>query len=579
MHFLFSTVVARVSSKAFSTCPSLQARLVASCCAVVALGVVPLHAADSRVTSLSSVIPTFSGTPMNFFAGGRVGNWVEDPSGNQEIVFDGTPRSPANARAHRTDIFALSPSTYTATLISSNSWLSGDNSPVPRTGVYVGNAWLCPTSGVVSNTYLLFQAQDNASKLEDPAEPGSGYDNNIWLYIPSTNKIWRLTNFPISGVVNLLQQGVLGPQCSQDSDSNTHTLHIVFAHIIQGPPSAAQSIPGGLNCGNRASNGTCWNFGNWEMIYADVNLNSGGTPLKDPESPRVMPYLVHSSIKHVNPRNATALPVNDVTASGAIDPTSHILTPVGSPVLTASMVDAGIHLTGNSLDYFTSIQAYSAGPPATLTLENIPAAANVNFAIENYVYYEPTWYVSNLGDLYFGANQKPLFRGSLGSRWNETKQSLVDLTLGSPAAGDGAASVYANTWFNEFPTPAPAYGHIMFMSDRATAVANYSIAPEYSDHYLCSTPSCSNIVRLTYYNDGGPDALALGCTRVGGCSPVTATRGAWSPDGTKFITLVEFTTGLNNPLSRGILAIYGLQFPNAEISGAVTLSGSVSAGR
>ncbi len=30
--------------------------------------------------------------------------------------------------------------------------------------------------------------------------------------------------------------------------------------------------------GNRASNGTCWNFGNWEMIYADVNLDSGGTP-------------------------------------------------------------------------------------------------------------------------------------------------------------------------------------------------------------------------------------------------------------------------------------------------------------
>ncbi len=67
----------------------------------------------------------------------------------------------------------------------------------------------------------------------------------------------------------------------------------------------------------------------------------------------------------------------------------------------------------------------------------------------------------------------------------------------------GVCSGFQDTWFNEFFTPNPTNQHAVFMSDRAQPCANLTLVPEYSDHYMCTMPGCTDIVRLSYFNTFG----------------------------------------------------------------------------
>ena len=67
----------------------------------------------------------------------------------------------------------------------------------------------------------------------------------------------------------------------------------------------------------------------------------------------------------------------------------------------------------------------------------------------------------------------------------------------------------------------------------------------------------------------------------GNCYPITAVRGAWSPSGTEYMTLVEYlvrATNYGGPPGAA-LYLYSLTYPNTEVSGHAILSGHVTVGR
>lgn len=521
--------------------------------------------------------------------------------------------SPIQTGDYKTDIFTTTGTSGVLTLVSrSLSWVGANGGTIPKIGNYLGNPWFCPTTGTVANTYMLFQAQNDGSLVGTPGQPGGGSDNDVWLYRPAIGStaatVWKVTNYGISGSTSL-GPGVLGPECSQDSDSNAPVLHIVYAHQLVGPPNAAQSnTASGLQCngGQGPSDGTCWWFGQWELVYGDINFDPMThlpAPVSPCPAPCQEPYLVQSTIVHVNPRDVVGMPIYDIVTTGTLSGTTLTISP-GMYPLSPSVVGSGVHLslTGSTPDFYATIRCYagntgeytgvscsgantvvlSAAPPTG----TFPSGGNVE--IHNFVVYEPHWYTSNLGDLYLTDTTQPVYHNSVSSIFNVTNRTLRDLNALTPpynislvgGTGGPVSSVpFDNTVWNEFQTPDPTLTRSIFMSDRATKPLNFAINPEWSDHYICSGPNCGNIARLTYYDDVGLDAPPGQCSS---CYPITAVRGAWLPPvaGTtstlQYMTLVEFLSGQSNPaVAVAELYLYTLNFPNLEISGRTKVLGRV----
>jgi hypothetical protein len=264
------------------------------------------------------------------------------------------------------------------------------------------------------------------------------------------------------------------------------------------------------------------------------------------------------------------------------------------------MVGAGIALpvSGSTTPFYTVVTCFNGVSPnygvscsgtSSVTLAATPGGATITgaFTIRNYVVYEPHWYVSNLENLYLSSNRRPVYHDSVGMVYTFSAGSsatLQELTGGSPPYVSGGASGtgFTNTFWNEFLTPDPSLTHFIFMSDRATNPSHFSLNPEYSDHYMCSAPNCSDVVRLTYFDDLGSDAtLSLaGCSPVSVCLPITAVRGAWSPDSTQYLTLVEYLAYSDylGVRTGAVLYNYALTFPNTQAVGSAKVTGKVMIG-
>ena len=161
-----------------------------------------LFATDLRIASNISVQAQeqVSGTWTNkaLGAGGRVGNWRPDNAiSGGVIVLDAS----IVGDTYATDIFTMpapvGPHYYAQLTSISSTWALGDPSTkFPKANMYVGNPWFCPTTGDPQYEYILFQAQDNSSKLTTTAaNPGAGVDNQVWLYRPSDQTAWELTRY------------------------------------------------------------------------------------------------------------------------------------------------------------------------------------------------------------------------------------------------------------------------------------------------------------------------------------------------------------------------------------------------
>ena len=140
-----------------------------------------LSATDLRIASNIAVqaqiynIPTHSWVNQALGAGGRVGNWRPDNAiSGGVIVLDAAIVSDPYA----TDIFTMpapvAPHYYADLTSIASTWVLGDPSTkFPKTNMYVGNPWFCPTSGDPQYEYILFQAQDNSSVLTAGHGPAS----------------------------------------------------------------------------------------------------------------------------------------------------------------------------------------------------------------------------------------------------------------------------------------------------------------------------------------------------------------------------------------------------------------------
>ena len=327
-----------------------------------------------------------------------------------------------------------------------------------------------------------------------------------------------------------------------------------------------------MQWGHGPSDGTCWWFGQWELVYGDIMLDGSGNAIQQctPGPTCLEPYLTNT--QHVNPRDVACNPICDITGTGSVGAGNTMNISSSSSSLTSAVVGTGIHLSlmdhGVSGDFYATIQCYNgshgeypasacAGSSSTkVTLsEPVPSTFTGAFEIHNFTVFEPHWYVKNLGDLYFTTTVQPVYHNGSGYLYNETTENFQSLNYLTPPynyAGTGSTVAFDNTTWNEFLTPDPTLTHFLFMSDRATAPANFAINPEWSDHYLCSGPNCANPVRLTYYNDSGLDAPG----QCGSCFPITAVRGAWlppaaGPTSLQYLTLVEFLSGQSHPHDAG----------------------------
>ena len=548
------------------------------------LSVLPLaslFATDLRISS-NAVVPVqvkISGTWTMELPGpgGRVGNWRSDPSSPGGVIALDAPF--AHARVPN-DMFLMPVPTgappYTAQHLTSvsNSWNKGNPLVVlPASGKYIGNPWFCLTSDShPENEYMLFQAQDNASVISSNANPGIGIDNQVWIYGPVGQKASQLTFYMELSTSTVNGGGVLDPQCSEDSDSSNGVLHIVYAHIIQ-------AIPGSFgNTGGPSSTTTAW-FGDWELVYADVNFDVSGNLIctGTGETP------CFTNMVTVNPRDAA----NPSSVINGSDGSYSATACGGSGYLTAMHEDlsgvtpgAGVRF-GTAFPYDYSIVSSSGSNYLCLEDPITPSKA-ANFSVHSLTYIEPHRYLSNLGDLYYSTNSLYILHDSAGALFNDSGSPMLQILNQTYPPGTspvpGFNANVAKTWFNEFFTPFPPsvtvstpkpIGRSIFMSDRA-ATSKWSLVPEYSDHYMCGPPNCQLPIRMTEYNnpDGSPGADSTCST----CAPTVATRGAWSPSGAQYLTMNQYIPTM--PPAYAELHLYNLQFPRTELGGTAVLSGT-----
>ena len=218
--------------------------------------------------------------------------------------------------------------------------------------------------------------------------------------------------------------------------------------------------------------------------------------------------------------------------------------------------------------------------------EALTAGSSQTFAVLNETYAEPHRYLANGGDLYYSTNSLFILHDSAGARYNVSAatpnfQILNQTYDPGTSPPPGYSANISKTWFNEFLTPFPNFittpsplpiastqpiGRSIFMSDRA-ATSELSLIPEYSDHYMCGPPNCQIPVRMTEYNNAdGSRGADSDCTS---CTVIVATRGAWAPSGTQYLTLNQYIESS----SYAFLHLYNLQYPQSEIGGHVVLSG------
>lgn len=523
---------------------------------LVVLAHVASRAYDVRIVSPITVLSLqLGGTPTTQLRlGGRVGNWRSDDT----IIFDSSIFTGSNA--HKTDIYTIPISGGVApTFISNNGtggWtIGGGAANIPDTSNYVGNAWTCP-----GNEYTLFQASEFGFQSGEAANPGAGIDNNVWIYRASSKKIWRLT----SDTVNT-HHGVLGPQCSEDAIAvNSDPIPIVFGHALDTPSPICSNGPSG-----GPSDGLCQWFGDWEVCFADVNRDTNGDPVQVSGS-----YL--SNVICEKPRDIVANPLAPYPGSG-------VSINAGSQALTASTnqfdpnwVGAALTVPGagaSGADLKTSVYTYTDAQHVTLAAAASTTVSAGTFSVTNKVLYEPHRYVTRLGDFYFTSNRRIATHDAVGCIWNHTTQYFREYTYGAPAGCTG----YATTWFDEFLTVNPQNQRAIFMSDRAQTCASglLTLVPEYSDHYLCTMPDCTNKIRLTYFNTAGyPEYHGDGTSKFD-VSVVTAVRGAWSPDGMKYVALDQYGTSGDNDV-HAQFNVFTLRYPSAELDGKATLSGKAT---
>lgn len=369
--------------------------------------------------------------------------------------------------------------------------------------------------------------------MATPTFPGAGVDNNVWIYRASSKKIWKLTDYPVN-----TGKGVLGPQCSEEPinmSGSIAPIPIVFGHLIALPTTAAC----GTGASGGPSDGSCQWFGDWEVCYADVNRNSSTLdPVKVSGS-----YL--SNLTCEKPRSIAGNPLFTYNGTGASISSGSTTLTLSSNQFTAAMTGAAITIPGaGSPNLVTSILTFTNAHSVELATKAQTSLTNGTLTVENKVIYEPHRYVTRLGDLYFTSNRRITTHDTVGVLWNHTAQYFQEFAAGAPSG----CTPYQNTWFDEFFTPDPANRHAIFMSDRAQPCSGLTLVPPRSEHYMCTMPNCTNIIRLTHFNTPGyPEYKGDGTGPPFSVSSVTAVRGAWKPDGTSYLVL-EQSANLETPM-------------------------------